>query len=228
MLNLLFRTLLTPVPKLEYGEEESAAYERLLAGMADGRVLDYDLPFPKARFLQYVAEKGDYLFHGSNNPNIAVFEPREQTLYNGELTRAIFAAGEPLWSMFYAVFDRSKLVGGFRNGCFVVGNRKYLFYSLNESTMKQNPWTDGMMYLLPKSSFYRADTKKIHFDEWVTHEEVAPVAKLPLSPDDFPFKDRVAMHKDGEPLWKSWSLYKIRSRQSINMDSDREGASASP
>lgn len=218
MMRGLLAWLFYQVPETVWEVEERSAYESALARLRDGALFSYDLPYPKARFLHYLAQQGEWLFHGSNQPDIAVFEPREQTLFDGTMTKAVFASSEPLWSMFYAVLDRSKVVGGFRNACLVHGKRKFLFYSLNESTMNQQPWTNGMMYVLPRSSFRLADTNKTHFDEWISHEPVVPVAKWPLSPDEFPFRDRVAVHPDGESLLKSWMKYKSRCQTVTKMN----------
>lgn len=218
MMGWLLAWLFYPVQETPWEVGERAAYESALARMLNGGLFAYDLPYPKARFLRYLAEKGEWLFHGSNHPDIAAFEPREQTLFDGTRTKAVFASSEPLWSMFYAVLDRSKVVGGFRNACLVHGKRKFLFYSLNESTMNRQPWTNGMMYVLPRSSFRLADTNKTRFDEWISHEPVVPVAQLPLSPEEFPLRDRVAVHPDGESLLQSWMKYKRRCKTVTKMN----------
>src|SRR5690606_23452236 len=86
MLNYLLQALFVRVPDLSWIDEERSAYETLLARMQAGERLPDNLPWPKARFLQYLARKEEWLFHGSNNPDITVFTPREQTLYNGVKT----------------------------------------------------------------------------------------------------------------------------------------------
>lgn len=213
----LLNGLFYRVPDLSWEEQERSAYEALLARLKAGEQLPGDLPWPKARFLHYLARQGEWVFHGSNHPDITVFEPREQTLYDGAKTKAVFASTEPMWSMFYAVLDRGKVKGGIRNACITNGKQKFLFYSLNEATMAEQPWTNGMMYILPRASFRLADPNKWHFDEWVSEKPVAPVAKLALSPEDFPFLDRVAVHQNGESMLKSWVLYKKRCKQNIKL-----------
>src|SRR5699024_12436505 len=81
-------------------------------------------------------------------------------------------------SMFYAVLDRNKLIGGFRNGCFVYRDIKYHYYSLNKLTLNNNPWTTGKIYIFPKSNFSPSDTGKIPFDEWICHDLVRPASQL--------------------------------------------------
>lgn len=211
MISILMKTLLYSSPKIEFSPEEIVEYDKLISKIYEGQLIPMELPFPKYRFLQYLTLQGNFIFHGSNNLDIDIFEPREQTLFNGRRTKAVFATSEPIWSMFYAVFDRSKLVGGFRNGCLVYKNKKYHFYSLNKSTMKNGPWTSGTVYILPKNMFKAADNGNIRFDEWVCHDFVKPVNQLKIHSDDFYFINRVSTHKIHESTIKTWLLYKYRT-----------------
>lgn len=210
MISVILSILLNRFPKTIFTEEEIAQYEKLALTIVDGGLINYELPFEKHRFLLYLSAKGNYLFHGSNQLNIERFEPRDQTLFNGELTKAVFASSDPIWSTFYAVLDRSKVVGGFRNGCVIGGKRKYHYYSINDATMNEGPWTSGMIYILPKDKFKLSGHGKIQFDEWISHEHVMPICKMSISVDDFYYKNKVSVHKDNESLLKTWLLYKIR------------------
>lgn len=207
---LLVSILLCRMSPIVYSKQEVRDYEELISQLKNNNILHYSLPYPKSRFLNYLALTGLYVFHGSNHKKIDRFEPRQQTLFNNEVTKAVFASADPNWSIFYAVLDRTKIVGSFRNGCVSSNGKRYHYYSLNASTQKNNPWTDGMLYILPKHSFERADQGKTYFDEWISHEPVAPIAKLSVSIEDFYFKDKVATHKDNESLVKTWLLYKAR------------------
>lgn len=214
MLAILIKMLLRASPKIQFSEAEIAAYEKLVEKVHQGQLSPEEIPIPKYKFLHYLALTGDFVFHGSNNAQIETFEPREQTLFNSKPTKAVFASSEPIWSMFYAVFDRSKLVGGFRNGCLVNKKKKYHYYSLNKSTMEKDPWTSGKLYILPKEKFARSDHSKTHFDEWICHDVVKPISELEVHPDDFYFKDQVSVHKKDESLTKTWLLYKFRTSKS--------------
>lgn len=186
MLNFLLQMLLYRSPRISIDKDEAEHFEKLIEiiNYNEGQVLEYHLPFPKHRFLYYLSMKGKYVFHGSNNHNIETFEPREQTLYNSKVTKAVFATTDPIWPIFYAVFRRSSLIGSFRNGCLVHGNHRYHYYSLNESTMKNNPWTEGMLYILPKQTFSKSAQGKVYFDEWISHEPVKPIGKFVVTVDD--------------------------------------------
>lgn len=212
MLSLVLRTLLYATPQVIFNEAEVREYQKLSMNINNGELLTLDPHISKYRFLLYLSQHHNYLFHGSNHPAIDEFEPREQTLFNNKLTKAVFASSEPMWSIFYAVFDRSKLVGSFRNGCLVYKNRKYHFYSLNQSTKNNDPWTEGVIYLLPRDSFVQPDHRKLYFDEWISHDHVKPLGKIEVSASDFIFKNKVATHEASEGIIKSWLLYKFRTR----------------
>lgn len=213
MISFLISMLLYPSPEIVFSDEEIVQYEELALSIHDGHLINYQLPFQKFRFLSYLSLNGNYVFHGSNNHNIECFEPREQTLYNGEMTKAVFTSSDPIWAMFFAIFNRSKLVGSFRNGCIIGRRKKYHFYSINESTMKNKPWTDGMVYILPKDKFATSLQGKVQFDEWICKELVVPNGKVYVSLDDFYFyyRNQIATHKDNESLLKTWMLYKVRT-----------------
>ena len=46
---------------------------------------------------------------------------------------------------------------------------------------------DGMLYLLPRDTFHRVAGAP---DEWMSEAPVPAVARLPISPEDFPFLKR--------------------------------------
>lgn len=211
MISILMKTLLCASPDIEFSPDEVSEYNELISSIYEGQPISYSLNFPKYRFLQYLTLQGDFVFHGSNHMSIDIFEPRKQTLFNGQLTQAVFASTEANWSVFYAVLDRNKLTGGFRNGCLVYKGKKYHYYSLNQSTMKNNPWTSGKLYIFPKNKFKPSDTGKFRFDEWVCHEPVKPLSRLEVGPKDFYYLNRVSIHKNNESTVKTWLLYKIRT-----------------
>ncbi|GAA0349598.1 hypothetical protein [Bacillus horti] len=210
MISVLLTLLLKRSSSIKFTEEEIVAYDKLLTAIGEGKLITYDLNYPKYRFLQYATSKKEYVLHGSNNPDIHEFEPRRQTLYNNEWTKAVFATTDSNWAIFYAVFNRSQLIGNFRNGCIIRGKSKFHYFSLNESTMKRDPWTDGVVYLLPKDTFTHSGQGKIQFDEWISEEPVKPVGRLAIDLNDFTYKNKVAVHKDNESMVKTWLLYKAR------------------
>ncbi|MFC4307320.1 hypothetical protein ACFO1S_28235 [Cohnella boryungensis] len=91
-------------------------------------LIEYDSSYPKFRFLQYLSLLQQTLFHGSNNNEIDEFEPRRQTLYNGRYVDAVFATNDGIRPFFYAILNKSKLMGDFRNDCLALSKKKHRYY----------------------------------------------------------------------------------------------------
>lgn len=92
--------------------ETLAACDRLLAqAFADGPAdaIDYRLAPPKWQFLCHAADRGDIVLHGSGEPDISQFTPR-QPGGTGELSGhcAVFAALDGIWPMCFAILDRAR------------------------------------------------------------------------------------------------------------------------
>ena len=142
---------------------------------------------------------GDLLVHGSNSRGIEEFEPREQTSYRGRPVRAVFASAEPVWSLFFAVTD-TEVVGSRWNACLppsqTGAERTRFFFSVGCDP--REAWTEGALYLLPRDRFVPSDSPA----EWLATAPVRPVAVVPVGPEDFPYRDRVLTHRDGEPPWR--------------------------
>lgn len=133
-------------------------------------------------------------------------------MYNGKYVEAVFATKDGIWPVFYSILDKDKLVGNIRNGCLETrSGKKCYFFSITKETYLNNPWTQGMIYFLPRESFDKASKEIISFDEWISEKLVKPLVRIEVDLIDFYFKDRVAVHKAKEPLLKTWLLYKMRN-----------------
>jgi hypothetical protein len=89
------------------GRRTSASFDRLLQqalAKGPGEPIDYRLEAPTWQFLCHAADRGKLLLHGSGDPAIGRFEPRQPD-DNSEFgnRRAVFAAGDGLWPMYYAI-----------------------------------------------------------------------------------------------------------------------------
>lgn len=183
-----------------------------------GSLVNYECEYPKHEFLRYLVENRELLLHGSNRQAIEVLEPKRQTDYSGQQVTAVFASGDGIWPMFFAVVDQANYVGSLRNGCWVVTghrgkSRRFYFFSLNGEMLRQRPWVDGMVYVLLRESFEQTSRGVVRFDEWASAEAVRPVAKVPITPADFPFLNRVTGHDEKESIFVSWFLFKRRQKQ---------------
>ncbi|MHA7966743.1 hypothetical protein ACX93W_21770 [Paenibacillus sp. CAU 1782] len=214
MLNNIMKILFYSSPKVSFCDGEIDEFNAIFNAAINGDgLIEYTSHFPKQRFIQYIANNKNVLLHGSNQKSITEFEPRRQTLHNGNYVDAVFATMDGIWPVFYSVLDKGKLVGNIRNGCLETrSGRKFYFFSITKETYISDPWTKGMIYFLPRETFGRASNEIISFDEWISEQPVKPMAKIEVEWEDFYFRDRVAVHNVKESLIKTWLLYKMRNR----------------
>src|SRR5262245_51037840 len=101
-----------------------AAFDALLdTALAQGPnvPIDYALPAPRWQFLCHAAEQRGLALHGSGNPDIAEFEPRQSNDLNefGN-QKAVYAASDGVWAMFFAIVDRGRFNMSITNACIRV------------------------------------------------------------------------------------------------------------
>jgi hypothetical protein len=155
--------------------------------------VQYACPYPKHAFLQYLVECHNILVHGSNRPDIDRLEPRAEGDNAGRIIYAVFAASDGIWPMFFAILDRKSYPFSVNNGCRREPEGKVYYFST--STLYDQPWTDGMMYILPQDSFEQIrDVDGNPTEQWMSRTAVRPMAKLSVTPTDFPFLQEVQYH----------------------------------
>lgn len=168
--------------------------------------IPYTLPIPKWQFLCYLTDTRDVLLHGSGCADIAEFEPRQSHDVNAfGNQRAVYAASDGIWPLFFAVMDREQRVTSLLNACIrIVGADRqpsgpYYFFSINSDALPTQPWRSGTIYILPRASFvpqphrqYRGLT--IDTSQWASLVAVRPLARLTVSPEDFPFLAHIHPH----------------------------------
>ena len=197
-------------PTNEMTSEKQSAFQALLDSMLanpSGGWVDYSLPYPKFEFVQFLTDNDIFIFHGSNNREIEVFEPVRTSveLYDkagsGNL-QAVYGTHDALWSMFFSVVNRNQLQGTIRNGVMYFHNRQgkklaVYNFSISQDQLPQKPWIEGALYFLPRETFERQWlTPESQSNEWTSTFPVKPIAKLSIRPEDFPFLDRIGGHDD--------------------------------
>ncbi len=218
--SLVLGHLFLSLPELELDEPKVRAFEQLFQSavrVGGGDVIDYSCDHPKADFLRYLVSHKGVLLHGSNSEDVDILLPKRQLDFNGRPMTAVFASGDGVWPIFFAVLDHDRFRGSMRNGCFVIADgkgsdRRFYFFSINREMLPQRPWKDGMIYVLPREPFSQTSRGAVRFDEWASEEPVQPLAKLPVSPADFPFLPNVAGHDEKESIYISWLRYRRRQR----------------
>ena len=165
------------------------------------------MPWPKWQFLCHLADHHDIALHGSGDPNIALFEPRQSNDLNefGN-QKAIYAASDGLWAMFFAIVDRER-VTSITNACIRLADEAgtlhgpYYVFSVSQSALPTQPWRTGTVYLLPRSTFtlqppMSFGSNQVHIAQLASFVPVQPVAKLTVTPEDFPFLMQIRGHDD--------------------------------
>lgn len=197
-------------PGVSLDETTQNAFDELLdatIGASGCPTIEFTLPYPKWQFLCYLADHHDIALHGSGNANIALFEPRQ----SNDLTefgnqKAVYAASDGLWAMFFAVVDRER-VRSITNACIRLADPAgtlhgpYYVFSVSRSALPGQPWRTGSVYLLPRKTFLTQPPmafglNEVHIAQLASLEPVQPLAKLTVTPEDFPFLMQIRGHDD--------------------------------
>ena len=153
-------------------------------------LIDYRLDVPKHEFLSYLVHTRRYLVHGTAAPDLDEVRPMPATDYEARTLEAVFATSDGIWPLFFATLDRTR-AGSLWNGCYHVRRgsvvHRYYFFFTEADPRDEAIWRDGTIYILPREAFARTWIP----NEWVSARPVRAVAKLLVSPSDFPFKLRV-------------------------------------
>ncbi|MBI5156712.1 MAG: hypothetical protein HZA58_01720 [Acidimicrobiia bacterium] len=185
-------------PVAESGHE--ASFDSLFArSLAQGPnpLIHYDLPVPKWQFLCHLADHTGLALHGSGDAAITEFEPRQANdLSEFGNRKAVYAASDGLWAMFFAVVDRTGVV--VTNACIRLvdpagrtGEPRY-FFAVSRDALARRPWRSGTVYLLPKEGFVGQDPMRfgdhlVSIAQLASVDAVAPLARVTVTPEDFPF-----------------------------------------
>ncbi len=200
-----------PTPELK-----AAFADYWQAALANGsrNPLAYSLDAPKWQFLCYLSDELGLALHGSPSDDIAIFEPRQS---NDEIPfgnqKAVYAAGDGLWPMFFAVIDRERHPMLITNACIRLADKAgqeteplYVF-SISRQALAQQPWRTGTVYVLPAETFVRMPPfpfgeYEVRVPQLASFEPVTPLARFTIAPEDFPFLAQIRGHDDAR-----WSEY---------------------
>jgi hypothetical protein len=183
----------------------SSAADALLSGEADL------IPEPRLDFLRWLAEKRPVVFHGSPRDDLTELsterQSRDATAWGDQ--QAVYASSDPVWAIYFACLRRDGGWRGTRNGSLgtVAGPlypRRYFFLH-NRGSASPERFGPGSLYLLAPDTFV-ADAPLagvVDTAHLVSHEPVRPLARLDVTPEDFPFRERIAYYRDREPIWIS-------------------------
>ena len=198
----------SPARKLDAATQK--AFDEILddaIAQDDCPLLDYSLAAPKWQFVNYAAAYRDIALHGSGNPAITQFEPRQPLdLTDFGNQNAVYAAADGIWAMFYAILDRDNFSLTMANACIqiVTGEtiRQSLYhFSISRSELAKKPWRNGIVYLLPRATFVEqpavfVEPVQVKIPQLASLVAVSPLARMQVAPSDFLFLEQVRGHND--------------------------------
>jgi hypothetical protein len=204
---------LHPEPPRDTSAEILAAYSRLWQQAVEkpGLEMVYDLPAPKWQFLSWLAETQPVVLHGSSRQDIAVVEPKPANdVRDFSAQTAIYAATDGIWAIFFAILNRSEIPMMIFNAAVRIRlpgqpfSPPFYFFSIDQEAFERGPYCPGMVYILPSAGFVQDPMQdyggiEISVPQWAGHQAAAPLARLRVSPQDFPFLAQVRSH-DPETL----------------------------
>jgi len=182
-------------------KEFDRIFDASLDGQA-GTTIEYDLPFPKIDFLNYLCDWRGMVAHGTNLNNLTVLEPIRKSSDTTEFgnRRQIFCSPDATWAMWFAILYKTRYRAT-RNGCIGIGTEarreKYYHFELPRDLKDQFPFSSGALYLLRATDFPSRHRMPVlnffggDFEEWGSAGTVTPLAKIRVEPVDFPYLDQV-------------------------------------
>jgi len=200
---------LPSLPPPAVGPETAARFADAADELLGGHTVS--VPEPRLDFLRWLAENRDVVFHGSPRDDLHELSTerrsRDATAWGNQ--QAVYATTDPVWAVYFACLRRDQGWTGTRNGSMGRADGplypRYYVFLHNRGSASTDRFGPGSLYLLPPGSF-AADKPlagAIDTAHLVSHEPVRPLARLDVTPDDFPFRDRVGYYRDGEPNWVS-------------------------
>jgi hypothetical protein len=200
---------LLPRPPYDLSAQKLAAFEDTWQRTPTGGLINYRLPYPKWEFLTYLCDTHELVLHGSQNLNIEIVEPRQANdIRPMSNLRAIYATTDGIWVIYFAIVDRKKYPGvSLFNSCLRARisvdqlSEPLYFFSISQAVKVQKPWSDGVVYILPRQVFIQEVPQlmqevEIEFPHWISDLPTIPAARILVEPQDFPFLEQVHGHND--------------------------------
>ena len=165
-------------------------------------------PVPVWQMLCWLTDQKGLLVHGTGDDQIAEFEPRQSNdISEFGNRKAVYAASDGLWAMFFAVIDRVRYKMTINNAAVRLElpgkgpSNSFYFFSITDKVLLEQPWREGVVYVLSKAGFEEQQPMlregvRIHTNHWANRRPVKPLAKIRVKPSDFPFLNQIRGQDD--------------------------------
>lgn len=146
-------------------------------------------------YLKELELENKYLFHGSENENVDIFEPRQAYTYKDKIGEkdgdpAIFASDKVDYAILMALVNKKNCPKGFNssagteNGKLKLRVAKYAYDQLDENSI-------GYVYVFDKKDFTQRDKDGV---EYISSKPVSSIRKVEVRKKDLP--EYTEIHKD--------------------------------
>jgi hypothetical protein len=169
------------------------------------------IPEPRLDFLRWLAENRPVVFHGSPRADLRELsterQSRDTTAWGNQ--QAVYASSDPVWAIYFACLRRDGSFAGTRNGSLGRAGGplypRHYFFLHNRGSAAPDRFGAGSLYLLSPRTFVADEPFPGGIDtaHLVSHEPVRPLARIDVTPADFPFRNRIRYFRDREPVWIS-------------------------
>ena len=156
-------------------------------------------PAPRLDFLRWLAENRPVVFHGSPRDDLRELSTERQswdaTAWGNQ--RAVYASTDPVWAIYFACLRRDGDWKGTRNGSMGKAGGplypRWYFFAHNRGSASPDRFGPGSLYLLSPRTFVADEPLAGAIDtaHLVSHEPVRPLARVDVTPGDFPFRDHI-------------------------------------
>ncbi|ONI68286.1 hypothetical protein BWI15_35295 [Kribbella sp. ALI-6-A] len=211
---------LPDLPPLDHATHR--AYEEFTKNYVDpaGSQAQLHPPGPTATYLQWLADHRRVLFHGTKRDNLSELRPdresEDSTTFGNQ--RAVFASDDPVWAMWFALLARGPGFRSTRNGTWSVRgetqHRQY-FFSVDTDQPDAELLTDGWLYIVPRDGFAAepATAGLLQSAQWVNPNPVRTLARIAVTPADFPFTGMIGRHTGSESMLRTLRNARKTSRR---------------
>jgi hypothetical protein len=138
-------------------------------------------------FLKKLESENKYVFHGSGNPDIDVFEPRQAYTYKDKVGEkdgdpSVFASDKVDYAILMALINKKNCPGGFNssagteNGSLKLRIARYAYDQLNGNS-------SGHVYIFNKGDFTKRDGGGV---EYISLKPISSVRKVEVKKLDLP------------------------------------------
>jgi hypothetical protein len=187
-----------PAPVDTIDQQQAKEFDEIFASVLSrgaNNLIPYSSAYPKHAFLRYLVTDKRCLLHGSRESEIAILEPWSPASCPDSGQSAVFAASDGILPIFFAMADRGEHNTVQNMRCLMVSTdggtaRKFYHLLLSAHVPETRPWESGTVYILPRDCFMPyVGAGAPSSEEWISQQPVRPLARLPVTPRDFPFLD---------------------------------------